>query len=89
VWPRTSPGGKPAVYETRNGGRSWIRLDKGLPESNGWLTVFRQAMTADAGTPVGLYFGTTAGAVYGSRDEGASWKAIVEHLPRIQSVEAG
>ena len=23
VWPRTSPGGKPAVYVTRNAGRSW------------------------------------------------------------------
>jgi hypothetical protein len=25
------PGGKPAAYVTRNGGRSWQRLDAGLP----------------------------------------------------------
>lgn len=89
VWPRTSPGGKPAVYATRNGGRSWTRQDKGLPVANGWFTVFRQAMCADAGKPVGLYFGTTGGTVYGSREEGESWKPILEHMPRIQSVEAG
>ena len=26
VWPRTAIGGKPAVYVTRNGGKSWQRL---------------------------------------------------------------
>src|SRR5262249_38379310 len=31
VWPRTSPGGKPAAYVTRNAGKSWTRLDEGLP----------------------------------------------------------
>jgi molybdopterin converting factor small subunit len=48
VWPRTSPQGKPAAYVTRNGGRSWQRLDGGLPESQAWWTVKRQAMTGDA-----------------------------------------
>ena len=31
VWPRTSPGGKPAAYGTKNGGKTWQRLDAGLP----------------------------------------------------------
>ena len=30
VWPRTSPGGRPAVYGTRDAGASWQRLDRGL-----------------------------------------------------------
>ncbi len=89
VWPRTSPGGKPAVYVTRNGGKSWIRQDKGLPPDNAWFTVFRQAMTCDARKPAGLYFGTTSGEIWASRDEGESWKRIAEHLPRIQSLEIG
>ncbi|MBN8729412.1 MAG: glycosyl hydrolase [Acidobacteria bacterium] len=88
VWPRTSPEGKPAVYRTSNAGKSWQRQDKGMPDSNAWWTVFRQAMTADTEKRVGLYFGTTQGAVWASRDEGESWKAIAEGLPRIQSVEA-
>jgi hypothetical protein len=87
VWPRTSVGGKPAVYRTRNGGLKWERQDKGMPGKQAWWTVFRQAMTADACNPVGLYFGTTSGEVWASRDEGASWKCIARHLPRIQSVE--
>jgi hypothetical protein len=40
---------------TRNAGKTWQRLDKGLPQSQAWWTVKRQAMAADAGEPVGLY----------------------------------
>ena len=29
VWPRTSPGGKPAAYVSRNAGKTWQRLDTG------------------------------------------------------------
>ena len=88
VWPRTSPDGKPAVYATRNGGKSWKRLDTGLPESQAWWTVKRQAMCADAGDPVGLYFGTTSGELWMSRDEGNAWTCIARHLPEIYAVEA-
>lgn len=63
VWPRTSPGGKPAAYVTCNAGGSWKRLDAGLPRSQGWFTVKRQAMSCDAHDPVGIYFGTTSGKV--------------------------
>ena len=88
VWPRTSPGGKPAAYVTRNAGKSWTRLDAGLPRSQGWFTVKRQAMTADAHDPVGVYFGTTGGEVWASRNEGAKWSCIARHLPHIYAVEA-
>ncbi len=87
VWPRTSPDGKPAVYATRNGGKTWQRLDTGLPRSQAWWTVKRQAMTADASNPVGLYFGTTSGELWVSRDEGRRWACITRHLPEIYSVE--
>ena len=88
VWPRTSPDGKPAVYTTRNGGKNWERRDNGLPREQAYWTVKRQAMNADAGDPVGLYFGTTSGDLWGSRDEGARWTTIARHLPEIYSVEA-
>lgn len=89
VWPRTSPGGKPAVYRTRNAGRTWKRQDKGLPRAQAWFTVKRQAFAADASGPVGLYFGTTSGDVWASRDEGESWRPIARHLPHIYSVTTG
>jgi hypothetical protein len=46
-------------------------------------------MTVDDGDPVGVYFGTTSGEVWGSTDEGESWAPIAQHLPEIYSVEVG
>jgi len=88
VWPRTSPDGRPSVYRTADAGASWQRCDGGLP-ARGWLTVKRQAMTTDASDPVGVYFGTTSGEIWASRDEGASWTEIARHLPEVYSVEWG
>ena len=88
VWPRTAPGGRPAVYRTRDAGASWKRQDQGLPKSQAWWTVKRQAMTADARDPTGIYFGTTSGDIYGSRDEGRTFRCLARHLPHIYAVEA-
>ena len=87
VWPRTSPDGKPAAFVTRDAGSSWKRLDKGLPKRDAWLTVKRQAMAADSRDPVGVYFGTTSGEVWGSRNEGKSWDCLARSLPHIYSIE--
>jgi photosystem II stability/assembly factor-like uncharacterized protein len=86
VWPRTSPDGQPAAYITRDGGSSWQRKAEGLPQ-RAWYTVKRQAMTVDDGDPVGVYFGTTSGELWGSADEGESWMKLAAHLPEIYSVE--
>lgn len=88
VWPRTSPEGKPAVYHTNNGGKTWKRSDEGLPQQQAWWTVKRQAMTADTLDTVGVYFGTTSGELWMSRDEGNKWTCIAKHLPEIYAVEA-
>jgi photosystem II stability/assembly factor-like uncharacterized protein len=88
VWPRTSPGGRPAAYRTQDGGRTWERQDQGLPEQHAYYTVMRQAFATDPLAPVGLYFGTTGGELWMSRDEGAGWHAIAAHLPYILSVTA-
>ncbi|MDD9936549.1 MAG: hypothetical protein OXT09_23260 [Myxococcales bacterium] len=87
VWPRTAVRGKPAVYRTRDGGQAWQRQDNGLPREQAWLTVMRQAMVVDACKTIGVYFGTTQGELWASRDEGASWRCIARHLPRIYAVE--
>lgn len=87
VWPRTSPDGRPAAYVTRNAGRTWQRLDQGLPESQAWWTCKRQAMTADALATPALYLGTTSGELWIGRDEGARWSNIARHLPEIYAVE--
>jgi len=87
VWPRTCPGGRPAVYRTRDRGESWQRLDRGLPPEHAWLTVLRQAMAVDDHDPAGVYLGTTTGEVFASADEGETWRSIVKHLPHVFSVE--
>jgi hypothetical protein len=90
VWPRTSPDGKPSVYRTRDGGASWERCDVGLPRKNAWYTVKRQCMCADdEPRRTGLYFGTTSGDVWASRDGADSWTRIAEGLPHIYSVRHG
>ncbi|MGA0609434.1 glycosyl hydrolase [Caldimonas sp. KR1-144] len=88
VWPRTSPDGCPAAYVTRNGGRTWQRQDQGLPASQAWWTVKRQAMTVDAQANPALYLGTTSGELWIGHDEGARWSNIARHLPEIYAVEA-
>ncbi len=87
IWPRTSPAGKPAVYRTRNGGRSWERQARGFPQRLAFWTVLRQAMAADD-DPVqtGLFFGTTSGEVWASLNSGQSWSQLAAHLPRIYSL---
>lgn len=88
IWPRTSPGGKPAAYRTRNRGLSWERQDGGFPREHGYFTVKRQAMTCDSKDPLGLYIGTTSGQVWGSLDEGQNWMKLADYLPEILAVEA-
>jgi len=88
VWPRTSPGGRPAAYRTRDAGETWERQDRGLPPEQAWYTVKRQAFSCDSLQPVGLYFGTTSGELWTSPNEGRSWRRIAAHLPEIYSVVA-
>lgn len=87
VWPRTSPAGQPAVYATHDAGASWQRCDSGLPTGQAWWTVKRQAMCADTHDSVGLYFGTTGGQLWMSRNEGAEWQCITRDLPEIYALE--
>ena len=44
-------------------------------------------MCGDTRDPVGLYFGTTSGEIWASRNEGASWRCIARHLPEIYALE--
>ncbi len=87
VWPRTSPDGRPAAYVTRNAGKTWQRQHQGLPDSQAWWTLKRQAMTVDTQPTPALYLGTTSGELWIGHDEGARWSNIARHLPEIYAVE--
>ena len=85
---RCVPEAKLRVYRTRDAGKSWKPLAKGLPQQNAYETVLRDALTADTLDPAGVYFGTRSGKLYGSADEGRSWQPIAESLPPIVCVKA-
>jgi photosystem II stability/assembly factor-like uncharacterized protein len=81
------PEGKLRVYRSRSGGNEWEALSQGLPQRDCYVNVLRDAMAVDSLDSCGVYFGTTGGQVYASRDAGESWTAIVRDLPAVLSVE--
>jgi photosystem II stability/assembly factor-like uncharacterized protein len=80
--------GQLRVYRSRSGGNEWEALTDGLPQSNCYVNVLRDAMTVDRLESCGVYFGTTGGQVYASTDSGDTWFSIVQDLPPVLSVEA-
>jgi photosystem II stability/assembly factor-like uncharacterized protein len=82
------PDGKLRVYRSRSGGNEWEALTNGLPQSDCYVNVLRDAMSVDSLDKCGVYFGTTGGQVYGSSNAGDTWTAIVRDLPAVLSVEA-
>jgi len=81
------PDGKLRVYRSRTGGNEWEALTKGLPQSDCYVNVLRDAMAVDSLDKCGVYFGTTGGQVYASADAGDSWAPVVRDLPGVLSVE--
>jgi photosystem II stability/assembly factor-like uncharacterized protein len=81
------PDGKLRVYRSRTGGNEWEPLTKGLPQSNCYVNVLRDAMGVDRLDSCGIYFGTSGGQVYASSDAGDNWAPIVRDLPSVLSVE--
>jgi hypothetical protein len=61
---------------------------RGLPQKGAYETVLRDAMTADSLDPLGLYFGTRSGQLFGSNDEGKTWERILEGLPAVVCVKS-
>jgi photosystem II stability/assembly factor-like uncharacterized protein len=81
------PDAKLRVYRSRTGGNEWEPLTNGLPQSDCYVNVLRDAMAVDSLDSCGVYFGTTGGQVYASADAGDSWTPIVRDLPAVLSVE--
>ena len=85
---RCTPDGRVRVYRTRNAGQSWEPLARGLPQKEAYKTVLRDGMDNDGLDPLGIYFGTRSGEVFGSVDEGKTWKTILTGLPPIVCVKS-
>lgn len=84
---RVTPDAQVRVFETRDAGASWTAHGEGLPDTEAYLTVLRQAFGgAGEGAEMQLYFGATSGDVFGSADAGATWFQVHERLAPVTSV---
>ncbi|MEJ2218766.1 MAG: hypothetical protein P8099_19445 [Gemmatimonadota bacterium] len=80
--------GRLRVYRTEDAGASWTPMTRGLPQDHAYVSVLRDAMDNDTLDPCGIYFGTSTGHVFASRDRGESWQLLAGYLPKIMSVTA-
>jgi len=93
-WSFVSGGDVPGagIYKTTDAGRTWTRLEGGLPAQTGriGLDLFRSdprivyaVIESDAGGQSSIDdFKSRAGGVFRSEDAGASWKRVNDLAPR-------
>jgi photosystem II stability/assembly factor-like uncharacterized protein len=84
---RCTPEGRLRVYRTRDAGKSWQPLTRGLPQKDALETVLRDALATDSFEKAGVYFGTRSGKLFASRDAGSSWTKIADGLPPVVCVK--
>lgn len=77
--------GKLVVTRTRDGGKSFDVLSKGLPQAHAYDLVFRHALALDETGDV-LAFGSTTGNLWVSEDQGDSWQTVTTTLPPVHAV---
>lgn len=84
---RVPVDGRFVVSRTRDGGRTFETLDRGLPAPSFDL-VYRHGLDVD---PTGelLALGSTTGTLWLSNDGGESWTTVSSHLPPIYAVRFG
>ena len=75
------------LFRSRDAGRNWEPLTKGLPQKHAYLHAMRDGMATDALDHCGVYVGTSTGQLFFSRDDGDSWELLADYLPPINSVE--
>ena len=82
---RIPSGGRLVVTRTRDGGRSFDVLARGLPQTHAYDVVYRHALALDDAGEL-LAFGSTTGGLWVSEDQGDSWAAVTHTLPPIYAV---
>jgi photosystem II stability/assembly factor-like uncharacterized protein len=85
---RCNLDGALTVARSRDGGKTWKLLKRGLPQKDAHVTVLREAMTADAHPSAGVYFGTQGGTIFATADAGENWNVLAENLPPVYSISA-
>jgi hypothetical protein len=79
---------KLVVARTRDGGKSFNVLGKGLPQEHAYDLVYRHCLDVDESGNI-LAFGSTTGGLWLSEDQGDSWRCLSTQLPPIHCVRFG
>lgn len=74
--------GRFVVTRTRDGGKSFDVLKRGLPEGAAYDLVYRHGLAVDA-TGNRLAMASTTGTVWISEDQGDTWSVAARHLPPV------
>ncbi len=82
---RIPPDGHVVVTRTRDGGKSFEILRRGLPQDHAYDLTFRHALDIDS-SGIRLAFGTTTGSLWVTQDQGDSWSPVSQHLPPVYAV---
>lgn len=82
---RYPAGGCVVVNRTRDGGRTFDTLTRGLPQQHAYDLVFRHALDVDESGDR-LAFGSTTGSLWLSENGGDSWSTVSSNLPPIYAV---
>lgn len=73
------------VARTRDAGKTWDVLTKGLPQTSAYDIVYRHALDVD-GSGSRLAMGSTTGSLWTSDNGGDAWTCVSNHLPPIYAV---
>jgi hypothetical protein len=82
---RYPAGGCVVVNRTRDGGKTFDTLTRGLPQTHAYDLVFRHALDVDESGDR-LAFGSTTGSLWFSENGGDSWQTASSNLPPIYAV---
>jgi hypothetical protein len=77
--------GHVVVNRTRDGGKSFETITRGLPQEHAYDLVYRHALDVDESGDR-LIFGSTTGSVWASEDGGDSWQTVSSNLPPVYAV---
>ena len=74
--------GRLVVTRTRNSGKTFDVLSRGLPQSNCWDIVFRHGFDLDDSGNT-LVMASSTGNVWVSEDQGESWTLAAQYMPPV------
>lgn len=79
---RIPVGGRLVVTRTRDGGKTFETLSRGLPQEHAYDVVYRHAFDIDA-SGERLVMGSTTGGLWISENQGDDWSMVSHTLPPV------